>query len=516
MKIANIMIFARCYNNVEEQFEHTAKELRLVNEFEMDNTFLLEYDAICNESYQKLFREEATEKTEIGLWLEIVEPLTTACNMPYRTKMGLKWDYHIIPGFLMGYTPKERETLADEAMRKFKEVFGYYPKTVACWLIDTHTINYLAANYEIDTFAICRDQVNFDAYTLMGGYFNQAYYPSKNNMFTPAQTDEYRVNIPVFRLLGPCPIHNYELGKYSVGRRGCTLEPIWCPPECFEGLFKTFYENESLGFAYAQFGQENTLRGPELIPTLRTHLEKLASASDVQVLKMCDSGKLFKETYPGKTPATAVVAIESWDGGDTQSVYYDSERYVADVFRFENSTFIRSFFLFEETVEDHYLKDVCETPDAIYENLPIVDTQLWIDVAEKKNCGLVLDSDAEPFSVERMSDSSLKVYWKDKYVLFEESRIVCKTDVIRFYFGIAKERDSNETEYEFLGEKHYINPKPNISISSSKAIRYEYKGNTYYLNVVNATVSFVGDGLIEIVPTSDDNTFFLYPRINKL
>ena len=95
--------------------------------------------------------------------------------------------------------------LIDEAMRKFKEVFDYYPKTVACWMIDTHTINYLTDHYDVSTLAICRDQVNFDAYTLIGGYFNQAYYPSRSNMFTPAQSDECRVNVPMFRLLGPAP-----------------------------------------------------------------------------------------------------------------------------------------------------------------------------------------------------------------------------------------------------------------------------------------------------------------------
>ena len=62
----------------------------------------------------KLFKENVKENTELGLWLEIVEPLTTACNMPYRSEKGLRWDWHIIPGFLMGYKPEEREKLAEK------------------------------------------------------------------------------------------------------------------------------------------------------------------------------------------------------------------------------------------------------------------------------------------------------------------------------------------------------------------------------------------------------------------
>lgn len=512
MKIANIMCFARGYNNVEAQFNITAAELELVNSFDLDNTFLLEYDAICFESYQKLFKEKATERTEIGLWLEIVEPLTSACGMPYKTELGLKWDYHIIPGFSMGYTPREREILADEAMRKFKEVFGYYPKTVACWMIDTHTINYLTDHYDISALAICRDQVNFDAYTLIGGYFNQAYYPSRNNMFTPAQTDAYRVNTPLFRLLGPCPIHDYERGKYIPDGmpKCCTLEPVWCRPECFNGLTKVFYENESLGFSYAQFGQENTM-GQNMLSTLRQQLEWLSSSKDIQILKMSEAGELFKKTFPGKTPATAVTATENWSTEDVQSVYYDSEKYVANIFRYENSTFIRSFFLFDETVEEHYLSSICTTSDAIYENQPIVNTQLWFDHDEKKNCGLVLDSDAEAFTVEKVSDSSLRVAWKDRYVQFEEHRILCKTDKIRFYLG-SKVLDVGAEVVDLgnNGNKFYVNPRPEVKISGN-AIEYEYKGNTYFLNVENASVQFAGEHLIELTAISPDAPMYLYP-----
>ena len=143
MKIANIMCFARCYNAVDYQFLGTKMELEMITEMGVDHTFLLQYDAICNQQYQQLFREKATERTEIGLWLEIVEPLTTACGMPYRRETGVKWDYHIIPGFLMGYTPRERETLVDEAMRKFKGSVRVLPQN-GCLLADGYPYHQLS------------------------------------------------------------------------------------------------------------------------------------------------------------------------------------------------------------------------------------------------------------------------------------------------------------------------------------------------------------------------------------
>ncbi len=102
----------------------------MVNEFNIENTFLLQYDVFCDENYVKLFKEKATDKTEIGLWLEIVEPMTSACGLPCKSENGEKWDWHIAPGLPMGYTVDERERLCDQAMHKFKEVWGFCPKGI--------------------------------------------------------------------------------------------------------------------------------------------------------------------------------------------------------------------------------------------------------------------------------------------------------------------------------------------------------------------------------------------------
>jgi len=121
MKVVNVMNFVRqiderTENSTEKLLDMTAAQLRLVNGYGVDNTFLLQYDAFCDENFVSLFKNEATQRTELGLWYEIVEPLASACGIPYRSEMGWKWDWHIIPGFSMAYTPAQREQLIDEAM----------------------------------------------------------------------------------------------------------------------------------------------------------------------------------------------------------------------------------------------------------------------------------------------------------------------------------------------------------------------------------------------------------------
>lgn len=435
MKSVNVMNFVRqCEPRIDDfddrLLEMTEKELALVNEMGVENTFLLQYDALCDARYTELFLSKATDKTEVGLWFEIVEPLTSACSLPYRSEKGWKWDWHITPGFSMSYRPHERERLVDEAMRKFHEVFGYYPRTVGSWLLDTHTVNYLTQRYAPDALCICRDQTNTDAYTLVGGYFSGGYYPSKNNCFTPAQTDEYQVNVPIFRLLGACPLFNYDGEKYQSAELReaggcCTLEPAWYSgqtPTVADAYFRSYFGNECLSQAYVQIGQENSFADRDIITALRMQIEKLQQYPDVEFLKMSESGKRFRQRF-SRTPAASVVALDNWDKEDLQSVYYSSCHYVANLFRCGKELFIRALYLFDERVPDRYMTSVCSTFAAEYENLPIVDTNRYAGT-KTSGIGITLDMDAIPFSVQKTAQDELTVAWGDKTVIFTPDSII--------------------------------------------------------------------------------------------
>ena len=505
MKVVNIMNFVRriderIENSTEQLLAFTSEQLDLINKYDVDNTFLLQYDAVNDEDFVSLFKEKATERTELGLWYEIVEPLTSVCGIPYRSKKGWKWDWHIIPGFSMAYTPEQREALIDEAMRKFKEAFGYYPRTVGSWLIDTHTINYLSEHYDVSAVAICRDQANTDAYTLLGGYFNGGYYPSKNNIFTPAQTKEMQTNIPVFRLLGPCPIHNYDNHKYSsdklisdVGTRPFTLEPVWymgSTPEISRWMFDCFYGEESLGFAYSQIGQENSfLTKKDLVLCgIKTQIEQLLERGDVEFKKMGDTGEAFKILYPIETPATSVVASNNFDSTDVQSVYYDCKNYAANLFRFEDKVFIRSLFLFDERIEDTYLRDICTTYDAVYENLPVVDTMTCPE-ENKKCCGLAIDTSGSSFEAERIADGVLRVSFGNDSVIFYDDRIEINVKKLIWH----KDATKASVEVDYSG------------------LVFVYKGRSYRLDVKGAMITKQGE---DILLVAENEQIILLPKKN--
>lgn len=147
-------------------------------------------------------------------------------------------------------------------------------------------------------------------------------------------------------------------------------------------------------------------------------LELLKDYPRVVCRKMRDAGEDFKKRFD-KTPATAVCALKDWDGSNgVQSVYYDCERYTANLFHAGKRIFIRCWYLFAESVYEEYYDRPCETWDAAYENLPVVDTLLWEDKE-----GLVLEEEAEPFSAQKEENGVLTVSWGEKSVTFRESGI---------------------------------------------------------------------------------------------
>ena len=465
MKIVNIMNFVRTFEPRDAESERllfpTAKaELDLSLEMDLPSTFLLEYDALCDERYVELYRSvKDNPKIELGIWYEIVEPLTSAIGIPYNSARGYRWDWNIDPGYSMSYDLDTRRKLIDEAMRKFNEVFGFYPRTVGSWVLDTFTTNHLAENYNIDAFLICRDQINTDAYTMVGGYFSGGYYPSRNNVFTPG-SDETRVNVPVFRLLGADPIHNYDSRKYMspsapTGLGVYTLEPAseaGKRPEVIDWFFDTYYGTESIGMAYTQIGQENSFSTYDLITPLRFQYENLIRRG-VKFMTTSETGRLFKSTYE-RTPVSTVSSLKNWDTPNAKSIYYDCESYTANLFFFEGRVSLRSLYLFDDRVKDTYLTDTCTTFDSIHENLPLVDTYYQRGDTDG-GYGLIFDTGAT-FFTQKINGDSLTVDLGSRSITFTEEGIriqKCKAEFTPNMINTTITLLDNTLYYEYKGHK---------------------------------------------------------------
>ncbi len=363
-------------------FDAVQQQLRLIDRYGFPATFLFQYDALIDPAYQRLMKTQLNDNCEIGAWWEITQPHVEAAGIRWRGEH--RWVSHANIAFTTGYTPEEREKLADVYMAKFKEIYGEYPRSVASWFIDAHTLAYLYENYGIVASANCKDQIGTDGYTLWGGYWNQAYYPSRKNAYMPAQTAENQIAVPVFRMLGSDPIYQYDTGLGRSRQGVISLEPVYPQSGGDRNWVAYFLESivnqPSLAFNYAQAGQENSFTWDAMKDGLHMQfpmLDSLAKAKKIRIETLGNSGRWFKEHFP-VTPATAVTTLSDVRGEGRKTVWFNSRYYRANLLWEDGGLFrFRDIHLFDERVESSYLKTAGTGNQFFFYALPIVDGFRW-------------------------------------------------------------------------------------------------------------------------------------------
>ncbi len=383
--VLNIVNFLRTVEP-RERYSLTApvyKQLKLLKQHALPHTFLLQYDVLCSPAYLQILRDGYDAAlTEYGVWLEIVQPLAEDAGLPWRGKQAV-WDWHANVGFSVGYEPAVRETLIDVLFEKFKTVFGYYPRVMGSWTIDAHTLSYAAERYGLDASCNCKDQWGTDGYTVWGGYWNGAYYPAKRNMFCPAQSKAEQISVPLFRMLGSDPIYQYDEGLSlqdggTTAQRVITLEPscdAGSNPKWIDWFLHEMYENECLGYAYAQAGQENAFGWRRMkvgLPYQFAQFAKLREQGLLQIETLGESGRWFQGRYD-ETPATSIVSYHDWKQQGCKTVWYNCKNYRANVLIDGTRFWIRDMFLFRDQYAERYLTQTEPSQVLRFDNLPLMD-----------------------------------------------------------------------------------------------------------------------------------------------
>ena len=386
-RIVNIINFVRLVeprdtgDTRKVLYETTLEQTKLLDRYSLPGTFLLQYDALIDPEYQALMKGEEAKGREVGAWWEITQPHIEAAGMKWRGRFP--WDWHANVGFATGYTPQERERLVDVYMEKFKSVCGHYPESVGSWFIDAHTLGYMYDKYGIKASCNCKDQYGTDGYTLWGGYWNQAYYPSRLNAYMPAQSVKGQIPVPIFRMLGSDPIYQYDMGLTGNGQGVVTLEPVYGSAGADERwvdiFFDSIFEAPALGFNYTQAGQENSFTWANMQKGLEMQIPKIAAFSKsgkVNVMTLADAGKWFASKYK-VTPPTSVSCLEDTYSGFRKTVWFDSRFYRINLLWDKGIVRVRDIHLFNEKIPSDYVDKPGTSTKCEFLTLPIVDGFLW-------------------------------------------------------------------------------------------------------------------------------------------
>ncbi len=392
-----------------------AKQIEINNKYNIPYTFLLQYDAMLRDDIKQLFLSQRNDNMEIGVWFENCRALIEKIGLKWNGREGYDWDWYVNPGFLEAYFPSQRERIIDEVFRLYKEIFGEFPCVVGSWLMDSYSMAYMNKKYNIKAFCCCREQWAVDAYSLWGGYYSGGYYPSKYNMLCPAQTEENQINAPLFRMLGIDPIYGYDENKYSPTTENMccyTMEPggaFGQSSEIMDWYFKEYYTNPYISYAHATTGQEKSFGWEIFGEGYIMQIEKLVNLRQqgiISIEKLGDTGEAYKRTFE-TTPPSVLMALSDWSINNLKSIWYSSKYYRANLLLKDGELFFRDITKFDELYKERYLEEACETWDARYDNLPILDSLLWSKEGEE--CRLALDKKVLRLDVSKKDEKTLSI-----------------------------------------------------------------------------------------------------------
>ncbi|RYX84856.1 twin-arginine translocation signal domain-containing protein [bacterium] len=390
LRCINVINFIR---EIEPRFKMdmmlpVQKQMELLLEHKLPATWLLQFDALVSGPFVEFLKTHMAPNHEVGFWFEMNEKHCKTAEVEWRGRPGYEWDHIPHVAFTIGYTEAERIKLADTAMREFKRVWGRYPSSVASWNLDSFTMAHLTEHYGIDAYAVCRDQIATDGFTIWGAPI-AGYYPSKANCWSPALSKSNQISTPVFRMLGQDPVYYYQKEWTIPGGRRLgepdTMEPVWTSgrsPHFIDGFLNMIAEAPTLRFAYAQLGQENTFpwdQQKDGYPIQMKALAELRDKGEVHVETMGDSGRRFKRAFT-TTPAQAQVQLEDPFGNTDpaqKSVWYQSRFYRANLHIKGDLPFLRDLTTYSDTNPQPFLKQATRLHDVEQRMPAILDGYHW-------------------------------------------------------------------------------------------------------------------------------------------
>jgi hypothetical protein len=483
-------------------FQATVQQIRLLKKAALPATFALQYDALMDTSYQKLFVGQTN--FEIGAWWEIPQELAERAGLKWRGQH--EWDSTANVGFSPGYTPAERRRLVDVYMADFRSVFGYYPKTAGSWYIDEVTLEYMAKRYGVIASCNCKDQIGTDGYTLWGGYWNQAYYPSRFNAYMPAQTRRNEIDVPVFRMLGSDPIYQYG---NSAGMH--TLEPVYQDggggsPEWAAWFLDNLVQQPSLAFAYTQAGQENSFGWDGMKNGFTQQialLSELNKAGKIKIETLAQAGLWFRSHY-SRTPPTAVVALDDWKYENRKSVWYDSRFYRLNLLWENGKFFIRDLHCFDEKVISPTHDTVLSTRSLAYETLPVMDCAVWSAPTQgakgmwpvllsPDNTNAPLTPSGEPV-VKELNARDLSI--RQSLAGGGEFSLICREKAL-ICSGMDESGRPLRWAWILAGGPEQSSAVQNVT---SCTITYRYKNAQYRLRLAAGSCRQLKDGTLQLMP----------------
>jgi hypothetical protein len=351
-------------------------------------SWLLQYDALVEGPFVELLQRQMPKDHEVGFWFEMNQRLVEAAKVEWRGRPGLEWDSHPSVAFSIGYTEEERIKLVDTAMAGFHRVWNAYPRSVASWNLDAISMAHMSEHYGVEAFAVCRDQIATDGFTIWGSPI-AGYYPSKLNCWSPALNQRNQIATPVFRMLGQDPVYYYNR-RYplpdgrSIGEPD-TMEPVWTSgrsPSFVKAFLDMIAVTPCSRFAYAQLGQENNFGWRDMAQAYPLQMDALLErreAGAIHLETLAETGRRFKAAFK-TTPVQSQIMLDDPYGNEKpacKTIWYQSRFYRANLHISGDLPFLRDLTVYSDCLEQPFLDEPTRDSDVEQRMPPVLDGYHW-------------------------------------------------------------------------------------------------------------------------------------------
>lgn len=325
-------------------------------------TWLVRPDALNDENVINLLKS-MPKSHEIGIFAEVTPTWAKMAGVKYHEDKN----WHTAGSvFLTGYGVSERQKLIDSAFEKFKNIFGYYPKSVGAWWIDGGSLEYMYQKYGILANMDVSDQYTTDNYQVWGQYFSTPFYPSKRNALIPATGGDQKIGVLTIQWATRDPFNSYGNGvldsTYSVQANDYANKKYHnLSIDYFNKLLSIYLDNPYSQIGQVTIGLENDFSWEDFGGEFVNQLDEIAKrgSSGVRVLSMSEFANLYKSIYPNISPEVAILADDPL-GSFGKVLWLQSPRFRIGWFLNTKGSVIRDLRLFYNAPDEPCLRKACE------------------------------------------------------------------------------------------------------------------------------------------------------------
>lgn len=305
-------------------------------------TWLLQYDALVDEDVTSTIKNFQV-KGEVGVFLEISRNM--ADDSAVASPLYVRWsDPSVV--FLSAYSQSERRRLIDKLYQQFKETFGYYPKSVGAWWIDSYSLNYIKSKYGLSSILIVADQKTTDGYGVWGQWWGVPYYPSKENVLAPAVSTSDNLGSVVIQWAQRDPVLAYGAGpafsNFSVQANDYVRSGK--NTSFFISLAKKYLDCRNK-VGQLTVGLETGMESSGFLGEYGNQVQALTEMSDLQFMTMSEFANIYESLYQ-KNPPEAVIGDWVMTGASRENrelgdkLNYNRGVSFADYFVADRSSFL--------------------------------------------------------------------------------------------------------------------------------------------------------------------------------